>query len=144
MATQRLTDRVRPGSSRVSKRRLPPEASILLVLIGIALVFELLGWIFMHQSFLLNRDRLEVMILQESVIGILAVGVTQVIITGGIDLSSGSVVGVTAMIAASLAQNSDYARAVYPALTDLPVVVPVLAGLLAGLIAGLINGSLIA
>jgi len=41
------------------------------------------------------------MILQESVIGILAVGVTQVIITGGIDLSSGSVVGVTAMIAAA-------------------------------------------
>ena len=60
------------------------------------------------------------MILQVSVIGIIAVGVTQVIITGGIDLSSGSVVGMTAMIAASLAQASDFARAVYPALTGLP------------------------
>ena len=54
------------------------------------------------------------MILQVSVIGIIAVGVTQVIITGGIDLSSGSVVGLTAMVAASLAQQSDFARAVYP------------------------------
>ena len=31
-------------------------------------------------------------------IGIIALGVTQVILTGGIDLSSGSVVGMTAMI----------------------------------------------
>ena len=80
------------------------------MLIGIALIFELLGWIFVGQSFLMNQQRLTVMILQVSVIGIIAVGVTQVIITGGIDLSSGSVVGVTAMIAASLAQTSDFAR----------------------------------
>jgi inositol transport system permease protein len=114
------------------------------VLVGIALAFEVLGWIFVGQSFLLNKQRLMVIILQVSVIGIIAVGVTQVIITGGIDLSSGSVVGMTAMIAASLAQNSSFARAVYPALTDLPVFFPVMAGLLAGLIAGVINGSLIA
>ncbi|HJR21908.1 MAG TPA: ABC transporter permease, partial [Dongiaceae bacterium] len=85
-----------------------------------------------------------VMILQVAVIGIIAVGVTQVIITGGVDLSSGSVVGMTAMIAASFAQTSDYARAVYPSLTDLPVIFPVAVGLLVGLVAGLINGSLIA
>jgi inositol transport system permease protein len=85
-----------------------------------------------------------VMILQVAVIGIIAVGVTQVIITGGIDLSSGSVVGMTAMMAASFAQTSDFARAVYPSLTDLPVFVPVAVGLLVGLIAGFINGSLIA
>src|SRR5204862_6586817 len=80
-------------------RRFPPEASILMVLIGLALAFELLGWIFVGQSFLLNEQRLVVMILQVSVIGIIAVGVTQVIITGGIDLSSGSVVALTAMVA---------------------------------------------
>jgi inositol transport system permease protein len=84
------------------------------------------------------------MILQVSVIGIIAVGVTQVIITGGIDLSSGSVVAVTAMVAASLAQSSDAVRAVYPSLTDLPVLVPVVAGLAVGAAAGLLNGTLIA
>jgi inositol transport system permease protein len=50
----------------------------------------------------------------------------------------------TAMIAASFAQTSDYARAVYPGLTDLPVIFPIAVGLLVGLVAGLINGSLIA
>ena len=69
------------------------------------------------QSFLGNTQRLSIMILQVSVVGIIAVGVTQVIITGGIDLSSGSVAGATAMIAMSLAQVSSYARAVYPSLT---------------------------
>jgi len=48
------------------------------------------------------------MILQVSIIGLLAIGVTQVIITTGIDLSSGSVLALSAMIAASLAQTSDF------------------------------------
>ena len=115
-----------------------------MVLLGLALAFELLGWILVRQSFLLNQQRLVVMILQVSVIGIIAVGVTQVIITGGIDLSSGSVVAVTAMVAASLAQSSDSVRAVYPSLTDLPVLVPVVAGLAVGAAAGLLNGTLVA
>ncbi len=125
-------------------RRLPPEGGILLVLLGIALTFELLGWIFVGQSFLLNGQRLVVMVLQVSVIGIIAIGVTQVIITGGIDLSSGSVVALTAMVSASLAQASDAVRVVYPSLTDLPVLVPVAAGLLVGAAAGLVNGTVIA
>lgn len=142
MATQELAKPISPIASRT--RRLPPELNILLVLIGIALVFELLGWILIGQSFLFNYQRLVVMILQVSVIGIIAVGVTQVIITGGVDLSSGSIVGLTAMVAASLAQQSDFARAVYPSLTGLPVFVPVAAGLLVGLAAGLVNGFLVA
>jgi inositol transport system permease protein len=117
---------------------------MLTVLIALALAFELAGWMLVRQSFLLNEQRLVVMILQVSVIGIIAVGVTQVIITGGIDLSSGSVVALTAMVAASLAQSSDAVRAVYPSLTDLPVIVPVVAGLTVGAIAGLVNGTLIA
>ena len=132
-----------PGSRRRS-RRWPPEAGILMVLVALALLFEVLGWIFVRQSFLFNEQRLMVMILQVSVIGIIAVGVTQVIITGGIDLSSGSVVALTAMVAASLAQSSDAVRAVYPSLINLPVVVPVLAGLAVGAAAGLVNGTLIA
>lgn len=139
-----VADRPAPSAVAARVRRLPPEAGILLVLLALALAFELLGWMFVHQSFLGNEQRLVVMILQVSVIGVIAVGVTQVIITGGIDLSSGSVVALTAMVAASLAQSSEAVRAVYPSLTDLPVIVPVVAGLAVGAGAGLVNGTLIA
>jgi inositol transport system permease protein len=127
-----------------SRRSWPMELNALAGLVAIALIFEIAGWMVRGDSFLFNWSRLSIMILQVSVIGIIAVGVTQVIITGGIDLSSGSVVALAAMVAASLAQQSGYARAVYPALGDLPVFIPILAGLAVGAIAGLINGSLTA
>ena len=132
-----------PGK-RVAKRKFQSEMSMAVVLVGIALVFEILGWIFVGTSFLANQQRLSIIILQVSVIGILAVGVTHVIITGGIDLASGSVVGLSAMVAASLAQSSIDTRALYPALTDLFPIWPILAGLLVGLIAGWVSGVLIA
>ena len=130
-----------PGGQR---RPWPVEVNILVGLIVIALIFEALGWVLIGRSFLFNAARLQIVILQVSIVGIIAVGVTQVIITGGIDLSSGSVVSASAMITMSFAQVSTYTRAVYPALTDLPVIVPIAVGLACGLLAGLINGLLIA
>ncbi|WP_105371169.1 ABC transporter permease [Neorhizobium huautlense] len=143
------TDAAAKGSlkatpARRRNRRMPPEANIFLVLIGIALIYEILGWLLIGQSFLFNQQRLTIMILQVSVIGIISVGVTQVIITGGIDLSSGSVVGLTAMLSASFAQASTWPRALYPSLTDMPFFVPIGVGILAGMLAGYINGQLIA
>lgn len=126
------------------KLKLPQEASIFLVLLGIGLFFEALGWYVNGQSFLFNLDRLQIIVLQMAVIGIIAIGVNLVIITSGIDLSSGSVVAAAAVVAASLAQVSDFPRAVFPALTDLPIIWPILAGAFTGLVIGLLNGSLIA
>ena len=109
------------------------------------MIFEVLGLDLRGQSFLFNTQRLLIIILQVSIIGLLAIGVTQVIITGGVDLSSGSVVALSAMIAGSLAQSSDAGiRAIYPSLTDLPAFIPIVAGLAVGALAGLINGSLVA
>lgn len=126
-----------------SRRRMPMELGIIAVLVGIALIFELLGWSLRGQSFLANPQRLLILLLQVSTVGLLAAGVTQVVITTGVDLSSGSVLALSAMVAASLAQTSDYARAVFPSLTDMPALVPVAAGLLVGAAAGAINGTLV-
>jgi len=135
-------------------RRLPPEVSILGVLIGIALVFELLGWYFVGESFLANKQRLSIIVLQVAVIGIIAVGVTQVIITAGVDLSSGSMVGFIAMVAASFAQTSLNSRAVFLQpeyaqfglnwFIDSSPLWPILVGLLVGLALGWLNGFIIA
>ena len=125
-------------------RKLSSEVGILLILIGIAALFEILGWVFKGDTFLFNPQRLFIIVLQVSVVGLLAIAVTQVIITGGIDLSSGSVLAVSAMVAASLAQTPENTRAVYPALTNLPFIIPLFAGLCAGILAGWTNGTLIA
>ena len=88
------------------KRALPPEAGVFVALIVITIIFEVLnrvnGSSFLFNvndklDLLFNKQRLDIMILQVAIIGIISLGVTQVIIVGGIDLSSGSVVGATAM-----------------------------------------------
>ncbi|MFT5064955.1 MAG: inositol transport system permease protein [Yoonia sp.] len=143
-----------------SKRNWPNELNVFGALILIVIIFEILGAIFMGQSLLFdtndrfdsifNEARLRIIIIQVAIIGILALGVTQVIITAGIDLSSGSVVGATAMIAMSFAQVAEVnggpnPKAIFgPAFLDLPVFIPVIVGICVGLIAGCINGLLVA
>jgi len=56
----------------LTNRRLSNEAGILLVLFGIALVFETVGWSVRGASFLFSGQRLLVMVLQVSIIGLLA------------------------------------------------------------------------
>ncbi|MDI3336834.1 ABC transporter permease [Defluviimonas aestuarii] len=142
------------------KRTKPPELNVFMALVLIIVTFEVLGWLIYRDSFLFNtRDnvdaifnwaRINIIILQVSIIGIIAIGVTQVIISGGIDLSSGSIVGATAMIVMSFAQTelvngNPNPKAVFGAWAmDLPVLVPILVGLACGLIAGCVNGLLIA
>ncbi|EOZ3695514.1 ABC transporter permease, partial [Klebsiella michiganensis] len=84
------------------RHRLPKDTGIFIVMLVIALTFEIAGWYVRDQSFLLNTNRLILIVLQVAIIGIIAVGVTQVIITTGIDLSSGSVIALAAVVAASL------------------------------------------
>lgn len=69
---------------------------------------------------------------QISVTGVIGCGVTIVIITGGIDLSSGSLVALASVFAASVAHPGQF-----------PVIVPILIGLLVGAAVGLLNGTLI-
>lgn len=80
----------------------------------------------------LTSDNLLNVARQISLNGILAVGVTYVLLTGGVDLSLGSVVALAGVVAASFAHPGDW-----------PVVIPILAGILAGVICGGVNGVII-
>lgn len=98
---------------------------------------------FASPVFLTGRNLMNV-VRQVSVIGLISLGVTLVIISKGIDLSSGSVLAVAAVVAASLAQIPDWPQKMFPFLPVLPWFVPVIAALLIGMACGAINGTLIA
>jgi ribose/xylose/arabinose/galactoside ABC-type transport system permease subunit len=69
---------------------------------------------------------------QISINGILAVGVTSVLLTGGVDLSLGSVVALSGVVAALFAHPAEHA-----------VIVPVLLGIGAGAACGAGNGMVV-
>jgi inositol transport system permease protein len=80
----------------------------------------------------LTLSNLTIIVTQVSINALLAFGVTFVIITGGIDLSLGSIVAVTGVTSAMLAHPDSY-----------PVLIPIVMGLLAGLLMGAFNGFII-
>jgi ribose transport system permease protein len=96
-------------------------------LIVIIVVFSLLSPNF------LQFDNVVGILLATTVNGVLALGVTFVIITGGIDLSIGTVMTLSAVMTAMF-------------LTEwhLPIPLGIAAGLATGALAGLVNGTLIA
>jgi inositol transport system permease protein len=100
---------------------------MLIILIGLVIVMSILSPTFLTSTNILNIVR------QMSVVGIVAIGVTFVIITAGIDLSSGSVIALTSVIVASLAHPGEF-----------PLVIVILAAIGVGLFTGLINGTIVA
>ena len=100
---------------------------------GIFVVFIIICLIlsFISPQFL-TISNWKIIITQASINALLAFGVTFVIITGGIDLSLGSMVAVTGVTAAMLAHPDTF-----------PVALPIFAGLFAGLLMGVFNGFII-
>ncbi|MGV3025199.1 galactose/methyl galactoside ABC transporter permease MglC [Clostridium thermobutyricum] len=77
---------------------------------------------------------------QASTRGILALGVAGLIVLQGTDLSAGRILGLTAIISASLLQSSTYAARMYPELPILPLALPLILAIVIGGIFGAING----
>lgn len=85
---------------RVNIKSILSKYAVFFALVGLFIILSAASPVFLTATNLINVLR------QIAVIGILSVGMTFVIITGGIDLSVGSIVGVSAVIAASLSQES--------------------------------------
>lgn len=77
---------------------------------------------------------------QASTRGILALGVAGLIVLQGTDLSAGRILGLTAIVSASLLQSTTYASRMYANLPQLPIIIPMLVAVIIGGIFGLING----
>ncbi|MBR5519053.1 MAG: galactose/methyl galactoside ABC transporter permease MglC [Clostridia bacterium] len=77
---------------------------------------------------------------QASTRGILALGVAGLIVLQGTDLSAGRILGLTAIVSASLLQSVTYSSRMYQDLPQLPLIVPFLVAITIGGIFGAING----
>ena len=80
----------------------------------------------------LSADNLFNIGVQTSYTAVIAIGITLVIITAGIDLSVGSVAALSGVVGVVLMANAGW-----------PVVLAILGGILAGAVCGLVNGLLV-
>lgn len=101
------------------------ETNILVVLLIIGIFISLFSPYFLTMNNIMGVTR------SVSITAIMAIGMTMVIITGGIDLSVGSVMGLSSLMTALCFQQG------YPTVAAIAI------GLSVGLVAGLINGLLI-
>jgi ribose transport system permease protein len=100
------------------------QAGLVGVILVLVLGFGLARPLFLDGGNLMN------ILLQASVVGVLALGQTFVLITGGIDLSIGSTVAMCAVVSGLLSHS-------------LPVPLAIIGGIAVGALAGLVNGLLI-
>ena len=75
---------------------------------------------------------------------IIALGICFTLLIAGTDLSACRMVGLAAVISASMMQNPDYANRFFPDLPQLPIIIPIIAAILACMVFGLLNGFLVA
>ncbi|RLP75573.1 ABC transporter permease [Mycetocola tolaasinivorans] len=109
----------------MKKRKLPEETGIFVVLIAVVAVLSILSPSFR------TLDNGLVLLVNGTVIAFLALGQTFVLLTGGIDLSTGANVAMTGVIAALLMQGG------------LPWFLAAVIAVGAGVVLGLVNGFLV-
>lgn len=102
------------------------EFSLILIIVGLFLVFTFATDGFFSEYNLTN------ILKQASIVGIIAVAATLVIISGGIDLSVGSITGMSAVLSA-----------IFMSQMQMPIVFAIILSIAAGGVLGLYNGVII-
>src|SRR5881275_1018705 len=124
--TLAVDGRVGRAGGLVSRRRLLDESGVLVGLVVVALIF---GALVGPQFF--RAANLELMARQTAIVCVAALGMTMVIVSGGIDLSVGSIVALSTVVTALLLRAG-----VGPALAALGAIG-------AGALCGTVNGLLV-
>ena len=124
-----------PTAKTASKETVSKSRLAWLTQYGIIIAFLLLcvALTFLNKYFL-TPENISNILLQTSINGILAMGMTLVILTGGIDLSVGSVLAFSSIVAATFVTGDN---------PQSPLVA-LLVGILTGAVLGLINGCIVA
>lgn len=119
-------------STPAPARRLPRALDLIGPFLGLLFVLGLFSLSAEVRPYLFTGGNFKIILIQTVIVALGALGMTLIIVSGGIDLSVGSVVALTSVLGATLL------------LKGAPPAVVVLAGVAAGGLIGLINGSIIA
>jgi len=115
----------------VKSKRLGIWVALIIEVVLLTILTSSFGGDAVFESTFLNWSNLSQVIRALSFIAIMAVGVAPVIITGGIDLSVGSLLGLSGVVVAVLLSSG------------MNMTVAIFAGLLVGILSGVVNGLLI-
>ena len=122
-----------------TKRNIDIKNLILNNALYIVLFLMIIFFIIKEPSFLSFKNFTNILS-QASTRGILALGVAGLIVLQGTDLSAGRILGLTAIISASLLQSVTYTARMYPNLPQLSPIIPLIIAIVIGAIFGAING----
>ena len=119
-------------------KELSKKYAIIIILVLMVLVLSIMNPSFLSPANIAN------LLTQVAIYGILACGMLLVIVSKGIDLSVGSVLAFSGIVAGSVSQTVDATGKVFPQLGMAPLWVTILLSLGIGALLGAINGALIA
>ena len=133
-----MADLVKKSGQSFSFRAMLKKYGILFVLLLMVIVISIF-----KPEFLTSRNIFNILN-QTAIFGIMAIGLTFVIISRGIDLSVGSILAFAAVVAASVSQLPDSVGKMFPDLPMLPFPVAFFSALILGGLCGAVSGFLIA
>lgn len=133
-----MTSATTAGKSRDTKAIMTEYGQRYGILMALVLICIILS--VANEFFLTGRNLVNVL-RQASINGVLAIGMTFVILTRGIDLSVGSVVALAGVVSASFATSSTTAAI---AGAPYPAIIAMIVGVTVGIAAGWVNGWFVA
>ena len=133
-----MADLIKKSGQSFSFRAMLKKYGILFVLLLMVIVISIF-----KPEFLTSRNIFNILN-QTAIFGIMAIGLTFVIISRGIDLSVGSILAFAAVVAASVSQLPDSVGKMFPNLPMLPFPVAFFSALILGGLCGAVSGFLIA
>ena len=128
---------MKTAKNRLNQKSFLVDYAIYLILAMLIIVITVI-----NPKFLSLNVAKDIM-MQSAVRIIVAMGCMFIIISGSADLSGGRMVGLTALVSASLAQKATAGLKFWETLPELPAIVPVLAAVVVGICFGLFNGLIV-